>query len=62
MGSTQTVPETILTLMKATSIILSSPKLAQTVSVGSSISSELYGLVVFNEGSESAPDLAFPEA
>jgi hypothetical protein len=36
--------------------------LTQIVSVGSSISPELSGLVDFSKGSESAPDLAVPEA
>jgi hypothetical protein len=56
------VPETILTSTEAALVILSSPELAQTVPVGSSISLEPFGLVVFSKGSESTPDLAVPEA
>jgi hypothetical protein len=62
MGSTQIVPETILTSTEAALVNLSSPELAQTVSVGSSISLEPSGLVDFSEGSKFAPNLAVPEA
>ena len=62
MGSTQIVPETILTSTKATLVNPSSPELAQTVLVGSSISPEPSGLVDFSKGSESAPILAVLEA
>jgi hypothetical protein len=56
------VPETILTPTEASSVIQLSPELAQTIPVGSSISPEPSGLVIFSEGSESAPNLAVPEA
>jgi hypothetical protein len=62
MGSTQIVSEMILTSTEAASIILSSSELAQIVLVGLSISQEPFGLVIFNEGSKSAPNLAIPRA
>ena len=49
-------------VQEATSVNLLSPKIAQTVPVGTSFSPESFGLVVFNKRSVLALDLAVPKA